>query len=139
MIKKIVQLMLILFLLMGCTFKENSFSVSEDQTYTSKEKVALYLHTFQQLPSNYITKQEAMVLGWVDSKGNLWEVTDQKSIGGDRFLNLEGKLPNEKGLKYFEADIEYQGGFRNAKRIVYGTNGKIYFTDDHYQTFEELY
>lgn len=139
MLKKIIKLVLVLLLLVGCTHQKTSLNVSEDQTYTSKEEVALYLHTFDKLPNNYITKKEAMAVGWVASKGNLWEVTDQKSIGGDRFLNLEGKLPNEKGVKYFEADIDYQGGFRNAKRIVYGTNGKIYFTNDHYQTFEELY
>ena len=56
-------------------------------SYTSKEAVSLYLVTYETLPDNYITKSEAMKLGWKSSEGNLWDVTDQKSIGGDVFRN----------------------------------------------------
>ena len=52
------------------------------------------LHPYScELPDNYLTKQEAMDLGWAASEGNLWEVTDQMSIGGDRFGNRGGLLP----------------------------------------------
>ncbi len=36
-----------------------SGSVTEDGSYTSKEEVALYLHTYGKLPSNYLTKRQA--------------------------------------------------------------------------------
>lgn len=113
--------------------------VTEDGTYTSKEEVAEYLHQFNHLPDNYITKREAQDLGWVASKGNLWKVAPGKSIGGDRFGNYEGLLPTASKRKYFECDIDFDGKYRNAKRIIFSNDGLIYYTEDHYETFELLY
>jgi len=107
--------------------------------YTSKEEVALYIKTYEKLPNNYITKAEANDLGWDSDKGNLWDVSNKKSIGGDRFYNREGLLPKDDNIQYFECDIDYEGGFRNSKRIVYSSNGYIYYTSDHYESFELLY
>lgn len=125
---------LFISLLTSCTLIDGN-----NDTYTTKEEVASYLRSHGELPSNYITKQEARDLGWIESKGNLWEVTDQKSIGGDRFGNFEGLLPKKEGRIYFEADIDYQGGYRNAKRLVFSSDGLIFYTDDHYESFEEIY
>lgn len=113
-------------------------AIAEDGSYTSKEDVALYLHTYGHLPDNYITKDEARALGW-QSKGTLDEVAPGKSIGGDYFGNYEGILPDEPGREYHECDIDYVSGNRNAKRIVYSNDGNIYYTEDHYNTFEHLY
>ena len=110
--------------------------ISEEGYYTSKEDVSLYLITYHRLPDNYITKDEAEALGWESDKGNLWKVSDQKSIGGDRFYNREGLLT--EGV-YYECDIDYEGGFRNAKRIVYSDTWEIYYTEDHYDSFELIY
>lgn len=118
---------------------EEGLSVEEDGRYTSKEEVALYIHTYGKLPSNFITKRDAQDLGWESREGNLWEVTDQMSIGGDRFGNYEGDLPTAKGRKYYECDINYEGGYRGDERIVYSNDGLIFYTDDHYETFEQLY
>ena len=112
-------------------------SVTEDGTYTSRDEVALYIHLFGHLPSNYITKREAQDLGW--SGGTLEPYAPGKSIGGGRFGNYEGTLPYEKGRQYYECDIDYDGGKRNAKRIVYSSDGLIFYTEDHYSTFEQLY
>ena len=49
-------------------------TVEESGEYTSKEEVAAYLHEFGHLPDNFITKNEAKKLGWVNSEGNLDEV-----------------------------------------------------------------
>ena len=114
-------------------------TIREDGFYTSKEDVSLYLYTYGHLPANYVTKEKAKEMGWVASKGNLQEVCDQCSIGGDRFGNREGALPSKKGRKYYECDIDYEGGSRNAKRIIYSDDGLIYYTDDHYSTFTLLY
>ena len=108
-------------------------------SYTSKDDVALYIHTYGQLPGNYITKQEAEYLGWDSREGNLDEVAPGKSIGGDRFGNYEGYLPKAKGRKYYECDVNYYGGYRGGERIVYSNDGYVFYTKDHYNTFETLY
>lgn len=113
--------------------------VVEDGTYTSPEQVALYLHRYGYLPSNYITKKEAEAAGWDSSKGNLWDVADGMSIGGSRFGNYEGDLPDKEGRKWYECDVNYEGGYRGAERLLYSNDGLIYYTGDHYKTFEQLY
>jgi len=113
--------------------------VVEDGEYTSVEEVSLYLNLYGHLPDNYITKKEARKLGWDSSKGNLWDVAPGMSIGGDYFGNYEGNLPEEKGRDYYECDIDYEGGYRNEKRIVFSDDGLIFYTEDHYNTFEQLY
>lgn len=117
---------------------ENSQNIDVNGYYYSKDEVALYLHTFGKLPSNYLTKNQARNLGWNSKEGNLWEVTDKGVIGGDRFGNREGNLPNNED--YYEADVNYNGGFRGSDRLVYTKGGKvIYYTGDHYNSFEVLY
>ena len=117
----------------------NSSEISEDKAYTSKEDVAAYIHRYKKLPSNYISKKEAEDKGWITKECNLWEVCPGKSIGGSSFGNYENKLPKKDGRKYYECDIDYDGGYRNAKRIIYSNDGMIYYTEDHYETFEKLY
>ena len=119
--------------------EDAGLTVSEDGEYTSKEEVALYIHLYNHLPGNYITKKEAQDLGWDSSLGNLNKVAPGKSIGGDKFGNREGLLPKKSGRVYYECDIDYDGGHRNAKRIVYSNDGLIFYTEDHYRHFEQLY
>ena len=122
----------------------DEYKIDIDGTYTSKEEVALYIYTYKKLPKNFITKKEAKKLGWDSSKNYLGEVAKGKSIGGDVYSNYEKRLPVIDGRKYYECDIDYAGKKRNAKRIVYADDfnediGFIYYTDDHYKTFERLY
>ena len=122
----------------------NKSAIDEDGTYTSKEDVALYIYTYHKLPQNFITKNEAKKLGWNNSKNYVGDVAKGKSIGGDRYSNYEKRLPDIKGRKYVECDIDYKGKKRNAKRIIYAddfdeTIGFIYYTEDHYKTFKKLY
>ena len=114
-------------------------SVEEDGIYSTPDLVAAYIHTFHKLPSNFITKNEASKLGWVSNKGNLWDVTDEMSIGGDKFGNYEGLLPKKNGRQWYECDVNYTGGFRGDERIVYSNDGLIYYTEDHYESFTQLY
>ena len=107
-----------------------------DGEYTSPEDVAAYLHAYGQLPKNFLSKNEARDLGWDSSKGNLWDVAPGMSIGGDRFGNYEGLLPEGK---YTECDVNYAGGYRGSERLVFDKNGNIYYTADHYKSFEKLY
>lgn len=119
--------------------EESVQEIDEDGYYTSPEDVALYLHTYERLPNNYITKEDAMDLGWDAQEGNLWEVTDRMSIGGNRFGNREKLLPEADGRQYYEADVNYEGGYRGAERLVYSNDGLIFYTEDHYESFEQLY
>ncbi|MBQ9411802.1 MAG: ribonuclease [Oscillospiraceae bacterium] len=110
--------------------------ISEDGEYSDPEQVAEYIHLYGHLPSNFITKSKALSLGWESRKGNLWDVAPGKSIGGDRFGNYEGLLPNGQ---YRECDVNYAGGYRGEERLIYNTKGNVWYTGDHYETFTQLY
>lgn len=112
--------------------------IDENGSYTSKDDVALYIHVYGRLPSNFISKNEAEKLGW--SGGSLEPYAPGKCIGGSRFGNYEGLLPKKSGRTYTECDIDTLGKkSRGAKRIVFSNDGLIYYTDDHYASFELLY
>lgn len=113
--------------------------IIENAVYTSADDVAQYIYEYHRLPKNFITKEKAKSLGWDPQKNNVGDVAPLMSIGGNKFGNFEGKLPTAKGRKYYEADIDYNGKERNAKRIIFSNDGLIYYTDDHYNTFELLY
>ena len=113
-------------------------AIDESGEYTSKEDVALYIHTYGHLPSNYITKKQAEALGWTG--GSLEPYAPGKSIGGGYFGNYEGLLPEAKGRKWTECDINTRGKkSRGAERIVFSNDGLIYYTGDHYESFTLLY
>jgi hypothetical protein len=115
--------------------EEETPAIDEDGSYTTKEDVALYIHTYGRLPSNFITKKEAEKLGW--SGGSLEPYAPGKCIGGSYFGNYEGILPDGD---YKECDIDTLGQKkRGAKRIIYSDDGRIYYTDDHYESFTQLY
>ena len=111
------------------------YPVEEDGWYSTMEEVAVYLTLYEKLPGNFISKYDAENLGWDNRKGNLDKVAPGCSIGGNRFGNYEGLLPEAKGRKYRECDINYDGGYRNGERIVFSNDGLIFYMSDHYQTF----
>ena len=103
------------------------------------QRIADYIFEHGELPDNFITKKEAQALGWDSSYNYLSDVAPGMSIGGDYFGNYEQKLPVVKGRKYYEADCFYHGGKRNAYRIIYSNDGHVWYTEDHYETFVELF
>lgn len=108
--------------------------LDEDEYYYDMEDVALYIHTYKKLPQNYITKSESREMGW--------EADDDSGlvVGGDIFQNREGQLPEKEGRTYYEADVS--AGYTNHRgpeRIVFSNDGLIYYTSDHYESFEKLY
>ena len=116
---------------------EDTDQIDYDGVYTTKEDVGLYLYTYGELPSNFMTKKEARALGW--QGGSLEDYAHGFCIGGDYFGNYEGQLPEAKGRSYTECDIDSTGGYRGAKRIIFSNDGLIFYTEDHYNTFEQLY
>ena len=112
--------------------------ITQDGTYTSKLEVAAYIKKYGCLPSNFITKQQARDLGWVNTEGNLNQVAPGKSIGGDEMQYKETKIAQVDGRIYYECDINYSEGFRGAERLVYSNDGVIYYSPNHFKTFELL-
>ena len=107
---------------------------------TEPQAIVNYLDAHNgQLPDNFITKSEAQKLGWDSSKNHVSDVAPGKSIGGDRFGNYEGLLPAASGRTYHEADCYYTKGARNACRLVYSTDGLYFYTEDHYESFTEMF
>ncbi|SUB83742.1 ribonuclease domain-containing protein [Pragia fontium] len=115
----------------------NSSALSIDGL-TRQDVVANYLRQNKRLPDYYVTKKQARSQGWDARNGNLCSVMPGKAIGGDRFSNREGALPNASGRVWFEADINYRCGHRGAERLLYSNDGLIYVTHDHYKRFTEV-
>ena len=111
--------------------------LDEEGTYSSQEDVAAYLVTYHHLPDNYITKRQAEKLGW--HGGSLEPYAPGKCIGGGRFGNYEGLLP--EGETYYECDIDTLGAKkRGAERLVYTEDfERVYYTSYHYESFTLVY
>ena len=146
LIAVLLSALIFAFALTGCEeTKSNDSEVSsqrqiphlqKDGSYTTRDDVMNYLIEYHTLPSNFITKKEAKKLGW--RGGSLEPYAPGKCIGGDRYKNYEGLLP-ENDI-YHECDIDTLGAKnRGQKRIIYSDSGSIYYTEDHYNTFECLY
>ena len=154
--KRIISVLLVAFMLLslaGCSemmqafstlseavddAKEQAQSLPISGTYTSEEDVAKYIYLYGCLPPNFMTKDEARSLGW--EGGSLEPYAPGKCIGGDRFGNYEGLLPDAPGRTWTECDIDTLGASsRGAKRIVFSNDGLIYVTHDHYESFKLLY
>lgn len=65
-------------------------------------------------------------------------------VGGRRFGNFEGRLPKTDGwgrrLAYQEWDVfpKVNGRNRGTHRLVTGSDGRAWYTGDHYATFAEI-
>jgi ribonuclease T1 len=90
----------------------------------------------KKLPEKFVNKQEARSRGWKPGR-DLWSVSALRgsSMGSDHFRNMEGRLPNNK---WREADLDYKGGHRGSKRLIFSRDGVRYVTVDHYKTFTEV-
>lgn len=112
--------------------------IEEDGWFYSAEDVTLYLVTYGYLPENFITKDDARSLGW--QGGSVEYYLEGAAIGGDVFGNREGLLPEDYDRTYYECDIDTDGqDSRGAKRLVFSSDGLIYYTEDHYENFVLLY
>ena len=119
--------------------EETEAPAEEEGPIIEPQRIADYLFQYGRLPDNFLTKKEAQALGWDSSSNYVSDVAPGMSIGGDYFGNYEGKLPRVQGRKYYEADCYYTGGKRNAYRIIFSSDGHVWYTEDHYNTFTELF
>jgi ribonuclease T1 len=89
------------------------------------------------LPARYVTKREAEALGWRPGE-DLCRAAQGRTIGGDRFHNRERRLPDASGRTWREADLDFACGRRGARRLVFSSDGLIFVTLDHYESFREV-
>lgn len=116
---------------------ETADTVGEHTYYYDVGHVVLYLDTYGHLPENYITKDEARALGWEGGSVEVYQ--EGAAIGGDRFGNREGLLPEQTGRSYTECDINTDGAdSRGAERLIFSNDGLYFYTSDHYASFTEL-
>lgn len=118
---------------------EKPTAAPKQTAITAPQDIADYIFAHGTLPDNFLTKNEARKLGWDSSKNYVSDVAPGYSIGGDKFGNYEGLLPDASGRKWYEADANYTVGPRGAERILYSSDGLVYYTNDHYQTFMEMH
>lgn len=120
------------------TENKSSANASQPIDQLTDEKVVVpYVKKYRKLPNYYITKAEARQKGWDASAGNLCDILPGRAIGGDIFTNREGSLPSKDGRKWYEADLNYKCGRRNADRLLLSSDGLIFVTHDHYKTFQQ--
>ena len=123
-------------------------AVEESGLYTTRDSVAAYLCKFDKLPSNYVGKNEGKSLyeskiGKTFDKWNFnpW-TTIGVMIGGDTFNNYADNPDNYHPTlpegNYHEADVDYSAKNRGTKRLIYQSDCVIYYTADHYETFNKL-
>ena len=118
------------------SYENPSAATANPPGCVSKECVSEHIRRTGTLPENFITKKQARKLGY--GGGDLWRYARGKSIGGDRFGNFERRLPDKKGRIWRECDVDYAGGARGAKRLVFSNDGLIFYTADHYESFERV-
>ena len=158
-IAKVVKMVLVLLLIVGVVYVLKSCGIignhgkpdTSDNTSTEQEyddydyevedtdddeldveDVALYIHTYHKLPSNYMTKKEATEKGYYKNPKK-----NGIMIGGDSFGNYEELLPPNDD--YYECDVDYKGNGRGKNRLIYTTDGTVYHTKNHYKSFTQLY
>lgn len=90
----------------------------------------VYLKAYGKLPDYYIIKEEAYKLGWEPGK-NLSYFAPGKMIGGNRFYNREGYLPEKEGRIWYECDVDYSSGLRYSERLYYSNDGLMFYSINH--------
>lgn len=110
-----------------------SGDIDEKGEYTTAADVAAFIHKYHKLPSNYVSDSEAKKMGWKKSE---CPAEYGIMIGGRKFQNREKLLPSGE---YFECDVDYNGDRRGVNRLVFTKDGTVYHTEDHYESFEQLY
>ncbi|MFG1995645.1 putative Ig domain-containing protein [Actinoplanes sp. NPDC048988] len=92
------------------------------------------------LPSNYITKDEALAAGWKPGKA-LNNKVPGGQIGGDVYRNDDNLLPSAPGRIWHEADIGVNNMMSRktqGNRLLYSNDGLAYVTPDHYDSFYQI-
>ncbi len=66
------------------------------------------------------------------------------TAAGSKYLNRDGKLPTMDNTgspityKEFDVNNKLPNANRDEQRFITGSDGSIYYTDDHYSTFIKI-
>ena len=107
-------------------------------TINGKDGADWTLKYRDELPDYYISYQDAKERGFRNYLGNLSFVAPNRMVARGVYQNRNGHLPSKEGRIWYEADINYRGGFRNSQRVIYSNDGLLFVTYDHYMTFFEI-
>ena len=121
-----------------CTIQRLKSLFAGEATKKGLDGADWHLKYNGRLPEYYISKTDAQNLGWNKNNKKLSDVAPGYMMYGEVYRNKNYHLPNKKGRIWYEADIDYESGHRNTKRIVFSNDGLIFITYDHYQTFIEI-
>ena len=121
-----------------CTIQPIKTIVAGKATSSGNNGADWWIKNKNELPNYYISFLEALKLGFRPKKGNLDQVAPGKMLTKEQYYNRNGHLPEKPGRIWYEADINYTGGFRNEQRILYSNDGLVFVTFDHYRTFIEI-
>lgn len=133
---------LLIGLLLGTSFWADCQSTTQDSQTTEQTQVRRKQHrrSGARQRIGQIPQKVRDVLAYVR--------TNKKPmpgyVGGRRFGNFENHLPrsdtNGEPIKYQEWDVNprVQGKNRGTQRLVTGSDGRAWYTNDHYNTFVEV-
>lgn len=121
-----------------CTLVSMRTKMAGTATKDGIAGVDKFLKLTGKLPPNYISKEDAQAKGWNKHKGNLADLLPGRIIGGEIYRNRNKHLPEKADRIWYEADLEYEAGYRSSDRIVYSSDGLIFITKDHYETYYEI-
>ena len=131
---------------LGCrqTQKQETYKVAEPSTQQSKEKETKADRTTEKESTDYqsnkqsrIPKKVYEVLKYIKEN----DTAPEGYVGGRKFGNYEKQLPqkgdNGRRINYQEWDVnpKQQGRNRGAERLVTGSDGRAYYTKNHYKSF----
>jgi ribonuclease T1 len=92
------------------------------------------------IQQDHIPQKAINVLAYVRQNGQ----AQAGYVGGRRFGNFEGHLPRQdiegRRINYQEWDVnpKKQGRNRGTERLVTSSDGRAWYTNDHYNSFTEI-
>ncbi len=122
----------LLLLLTGTAFGFAQKEKNYPKYQTEKQQTSPQLKTNGNIPSKVFE-----ILKYIQQNGK----PKEGYVGGRRFGNYEKILPkydaNGKAIEYQEWDVnpKIEGQNRGKERLVTGSDGNAYYTNDHYQSF----
>jgi ribonuclease T1 len=131
---------------LGCrqTQKQETYKVAEPSTQQSRQKETKADRITEKESTDYqLNKQGKIpqkvyeVLKYIKENG----VAPDGYVGGRKFGNYEKLLPqkdeNGRRINYQEWDVnpKQKGRNRGAERLVTGSDGRAYYTKNHYKSF----
>ncbi len=121
-----------------CTIQRLKSLFAGEATEKGLDGADWHLKYTGKLPEYYISKTDAIKLGWNKNHKMLSDVAPGYMLYGEVYRNDDGHLPEKQNRIWYEADIDYISGRRNKRRILFSSDGLMFVTYDHYETFIEV-